>query len=123
MKPSVRALLLTLLVAGSAVVTLAPAARAGAIAWRDWNSGLKESGASNRPVLVDVYTEWCGWCKRMDQDVYTRPDVREYLSQHFVVVRMNAESPAVARYEGQPYTMRTLASRFRVSGYPTTIFL
>ena len=50
------------------------------VAWRDWNAGLKEAGQLQRPILVDVYTQWCGWCKRMDRDVYTRSDVQEYLS-------------------------------------------
>lgn len=92
-------------------------------AWRDWNSGLKEAATAGRPVLVDVYTDWCTWCKRMDRDVYTRPEVLEYLSQHFVTVRLNAEYATPARYDGKQYTSRTLAERFRVNGFPTTIFL
>lgn len=119
----VRSVLLAACCAAAAVVTFAPSGHASGIAWRDWNSGLREAGAANRPVLVDVYTDWCGWCKRMDQDVYSRPEVRDYLSQHFVLVRLNAESGAPAKYLGEGYTLRSLASRFRVSGYPTTIFL
>src|SRR5262249_31115471 len=74
-------------------------------------------------ILVDVYTDWCGWCRRMDADVYSRGDVRSYLSRRFVTVRLNAESDARAGYEGRAYTSRSLANRFRVNGYPTTIFL
>jgi len=53
-------------------------ARAGdaAIPWRAWDPGLAEAQKSKRPVLVDVYTQWCGWCRRMDKDVYARADVR-----------------------------------------------
>ncbi len=108
-----------------ALVILAPgAARADAgVQWRGWDAGLREAGKSQRPVLVDVYTDWCGWCKRMDRDVYSRPEVRSYLNRKFVTVRLNAEDSEPARYEGRSWTSRSLASRFQVSGYPTTIFL
>jgi thioredoxin-related protein len=91
--------------------------------WVSWNTGLRRAADTQRPVLVDVYTDWCGWCKRMDRDVYGRGDVQEYLSRHFVTVRLNAESPEAANYEGRQYTGRSLAMRFKISGYPTTIFL
>ncbi len=93
------------------------------LSWREWNSGVKEAGSSDRFVLVDVYTDWCGWCKRMDRDVYSQREVRDYLSQKFVVVKLDAESETPASYEGKSYTARTLANRFRVNSYPTTIFL
>lgn len=91
--------------------------------WRSWNDGLREASTSQRPILVDVYTDWCGWCKRMDRDVYSREDVREYLSRRFVTVKLNAESAKQAFYEGKNLSARALAARFRVSGYPTTVFL
>lgn len=91
--------------------------------WRDWNSGLKAAASTGKPVLVDVYTDWCGWCKRLDRDVYSRADVRDYLQKHFVTVKLNADAVDPASYEGRNYTLRTLAARFDVSSYPTTIFL
>jgi thioredoxin-related protein len=92
-------------------------------AWRSWDAGLREARASGRPVLVDVYTDWCGWCSRMDRDVYARADVQDYLAGNFVTVKLDAESGEAARYEGRAYTSRTLAARFGVTGYPTTLFL
>ena len=100
----------------------APQAPPG-IAWRAWDRGIEESRATGRPVLVDVYTDWCGWCRRMKAEVYTRPEVRDYLEDHFVLIELNAESSDPARYEGKAYTSRSLAARFGVSGYPTTVFL
>src|SRR6185369_5099727 len=109
---------LSMLFAALLLAGLAPAAGAQAhFVWRGWDEGLKEAKRTNRPVLVDVYTDWCGWCKRMDRDVYSRADVRDYLNQHFVTVRLNAESETPASYEGKAYTGRSLANRFRVSGY------
>jgi len=106
--------------AAAAAPASAPAA---GVAWRGWDRGLEEARATGRPVLVDVYTDWCGWCRRMKADVYSRPEVRDYLEDHFVLIELNAEASDPARYEGRAYTSRSLAARFGVSGYPTTVFL
>jgi thioredoxin-related protein len=113
---------LSALIALFLVVAPAPAAAAG-VAWRGWDRGLEEAKTSNRPVLVDVYTQWCGWCRRMDAEVYARAEIRDYLKQNFVVVKLDAEASDPARYEGRAFTSRSLAARFGVSGYPTTVFL
>lgn len=105
------------------LVVPAEATRAPGVTWQGWNRGLDEARRTGRPVLVDVYTDWCGWCRRMEAEVYSRPEIREYLSTRFVAVRINAEASDAARYEGRAFTSRTLAARFGVSGYPTTVFL
>ena len=104
-------------------LSLHPASAIAGPAWRSWDAGLREAGTSRRPVLVDVYTDWCGWCKRMDRDVYARADVQDYLARKFVTVKLDAESNDAARYEGRAYTSHALAARFGVTGYPTTMFL
>ena len=101
----------------------AESGRAGPVGWVNWNQGISEAAITKRPILVDVYTDWCGWCKRMDKDVYSRDDVREYLSKNFITVKLNAESAEEARYKDRTLTSRALAQQLRVSGYPTTIFL
>lgn len=102
---------------------LAAPAMAAHPAWKSWNAGLAEAKASGRPILVDVYTDWCGWCKRMDRDVYARADVRDYLGKRFVTIKLDAESSDLANFEGRSMTLGAIAQRFRVNGYPTTIFL
>lgn len=116
-------LLPILLLAALLAAALPAHAAPPAIAWRDWEPGLRSAQQSGRPILVDVYTDWCGWCKRMDRDVYSRADVRAYLSRHFVAIRLDAEALDPARYDGKSFTARSLAAHFRVSGYPTTVFL
>ena len=91
--------------------------------WRTWNDGLRTAAASNRFIIVDAYTDWCGWCKRMDRDVYARAEISDYLRKRFVTIKLNAESNTAARYEGRNLTAAGVAQHFRVSGYPTTIFL
>lgn len=111
--------LLLLLAAAGPVRAQAPPQ----VEWLDWDAGIEQAHERGRPVLVDVYTDWCGWCKRMDRDVYSRPEIREYLATKFVTVKLDAEASDAARYQGKSYTSSTLAERFKVTGYPTTIFL
>lgn len=121
MKPSALGLAGLLLLS----VAIAPAASATTpgVTWRSWDRGLEEAKGSGRPLLVDVYTDWCGWCRRMEADVYSRPEIRDYLSRKFVTVKLDAEALDAARYQGRDFTSRSLAARFGVNGYPTTIFL
>lgn len=104
------------------LAALAPPADADTL-WRAWTPGMEEASRAKKLVLVDVYTDWCGWCKRMDRDVYSRADVRDYLAKNFVTIRLDAESGQTAPYQGKKYSERSLASAFRVSGYPTILFL
>lgn len=62
-------------------------------------------------LLVDFTTEWCGWCRKLERDVYPDPAVSRQLSR-VVYVKLDAER------EGA-----TLARRYGVSGFPTLIFL
>lgn len=105
-----------------ALLAAAPAGAAGVV-WRGWNEGLAAAAGSGKPVIVDVYTDWCGWCKRMDRDTYSRAEVSDYVNRHFVMVRLNAESNERVSYGGHAFTGRSLAGGFQVTGYPTTIFL
>ena len=96
---------------------------AAPVAWRGWNEGLAAAAGGSKPVIVDVYTDWCGWCKRMDRDVYAKSEVSDYLNQHFVMVRLNAEGTERVNYGGRSMSARALAGGFQVTGYPTMIFL
>ena len=118
-----RTLLLISLPLWPSAVPAAESGRGAPPGWLSWNQGVAEASSTRRPILVDVYTDWCGWCKRMDQDVYAREDVREYLNRHFIVVKLNAESAEALRYGDRTLTARALAQQLRVSGYPTTVFL
>ena len=92
--------------------------------WFELEEALSEARSRKKPLLVDVYTNWCGWCRRMDRDTYAAPDVRTYLGQAFVPVRLNAEDTKKhVVYEGDKVTYAEFASGFGVSGYPTTLFL
>ena len=92
------------------------------IVWKSFNEGVELARSSNKKVLVDVYTDWCTWCKKMDSEVYTNKEVVRLLNEHFIAVKLNAESAAPISFKGKSYTEADLARQLGVSGYPTTLF-
>jgi len=105
---------------------LAPPAIAGdrsGLQWLSFEQGAAEAKRTGKKILVDVYTNWCGWCKKMDADTYGNGAVASYLQAHFVLVKLNAESAAPLTYKGEKYSEQDFARALGVDGYPTTLFL
>jgi thioredoxin-related protein len=116
-----RSLVLTLVLAAALA---APAAATEQIRWVDLGAGLAEAKRSGRLVLVDVQTDWCGWCRRMEKTTYADADVRDYVGRTFVAVKLDAEDDeSRVDYGGASRTHRQFADSFRITGYPTTLFL
>jgi len=97
-------------------------ASADGIQWRNYSEGSALSRNANKKMLVDVYTDWCTWCKRMDKETYSSAEVASYISEHFIPVRLNAESKEVRQIDTMQATDAELATAFGVQEYPTTIF-
>lgn len=76
-----------------------------------FDEALARARSEKRLLLVDVYTDWCGWCKKLDREVFGDPRVAE-ASRGLVAVRINAEK------EGEK-----VAQRYDVQGYPTVLFV
>lgn len=91
--------------------------------WFSFNEGLAHAKKTNKKVLVDVYTDWCGWCKKMEKDTYAEREVAAYLNEHYVAIKLNAESSSKVTYNGETYTEQELAGAFGITGYPSIIFL
>lgn len=84
-----------------------------------------------KPILVDLYTDWCGWCKVMDKSTYGNDKVAAYINQNYYAVKFNAESREKVKFNGKEYgyntEMRTndlaLLLSFGDRSYPNTVFL
>jgi thiol:disulfide interchange protein len=84
------------------------------ISWQTDLARAREIASSNNGVvIVDVYTDWCPWCKKMDQEIYSNPRVAA-LGAHDVFVKANAEDGSMGE---------TVARRYGVSGFPTTLIM
>ena len=125
MKTALRYYLLVILALSTRVVAGEPqksAASKAELKWQPFEQGFAEAQKSDKKVILDVYTDWCGWCKKLDKDVYSDRRVVNYLNQHYVVVKLNAEDTSKISYKDKTSSKAQLAGAFGVRGYPTIIF-
>lgn len=92
------------------------------LTWYGFNEGMQKAKIENKQVLVDVYTEWCSWCKVMDEKTYTDPEVVKCLNEKFVLIRLNPEKDGPVMFGGKSYNADHFAQGIGVSGYPATAF-
>ena len=73
------------------------------ISWMSVEEAAGKLQQEQRPVLIDLYTTWCGWCRQMDKRTYSNKKVAEYLQDKFYPVRVDAETHAVITWGGRTY--------------------
>lgn len=73
------------------------------IHWYSFEEGMAAAKRDNKKVFVDVYTDWCGWCKKMDKTTFSDPDVVAYLSENYIAVKFDAESKETIQYLSNDY--------------------
>jgi thioredoxin-related protein len=88
-----------------------------------FEDALKQAKEQNKKVIVDIYTDWCGWCFKMDRDSYRNKDISKIIEDDFIFVKLNAEASGKIEYLGKNYSNGELAAKFEATGYPTTVFL
>jgi thioredoxin-related protein len=92
--------------------------------WIPFEEALAAGKESGKMVLVDIWSPNCGWCRRMQNEVYPRPDLLEYLNEHFITGRLNIDvRDDSLSYLGYTLSSAELAVGFGAKGTPTTIFL
>ena len=52
---------------------------------------MTQNEGNTKKVFIDVYTDWCGWCKKMDKDTFQNPEVAKYMQENYYMVKFNAE--------------------------------
>jgi thioredoxin-related protein len=62
-----------------------------AIKWYTIDEAVKLASQEPRIMVIDVYTDWCGWCKRMEATTFSNPDVIEMMNTYFYPVKLDAE--------------------------------
>lgn len=93
------------------------------VQWNNFQDGLELAKSENKKVLINVYTDWCKWCKKMDSEVFTNLDVLQYINNKFIPVKFNGESSNKIVYEGESFSHSEFIQAFGINGFPATIFL
>ena len=109
----------------AALLTAGPAAQAQPqpLNWQPFEEALAAAQTHGKPVLVDVWTPWCGWCRKMKRDTY--PEVVGGASgRRFVLTRLNRDdNKTTHRYRGQRLTSMRLAQALGAKGVPALVLL
>ncbi len=101
------------------------------IKWLSITEAEKLSKDQPKKIIVDIYTDWCGWCKRLDATTYKDSKVVDYINKNFYAVKFNAEMKDNLTFNGTSYSydatkrVNTLSQILMANstGYPTTTFL
>lgn len=100
------------------------AAQAQELQWHDFETALAKADTSGRPVLVDVWAPWCGWCHKLKREVYPSDPVRPCLADRFVLTRLNRDDTETTHtYRGERFTSLRLAQTLHADGVPTIVLL
>ncbi|MDH3698525.1 MAG: DUF255 domain-containing protein [Flavobacteriaceae bacterium] len=124
----VAAALLILLCLGTFTV------QAQQVQWLSWEQASEMvANGTDKKVFIDVYTDWCGWCKRMDKDTFQNAEVAKYMTDNFLMVKLDGEAKENMDYKGRTFKyvpsgrrgyheLAATLMRGRLS-YPTVVFL
>lgn len=103
------------------------------IEWKTWEEVNTLNESNPKKVIVDIYTEWCGWCKKMDKSTFHDPVVVKYVNENYYAVKFDAEYKDDILFKDQIFEFvnqgkrgyHSLASNLTngVLKYPTIVIL
>jgi thioredoxin-related protein len=103
------------------------------VKWLDFKEAQEKNKTAPKPFIIDIYTDWCGWCKHMMRTTYANPAIANYINMYFYPVKFNAEKHDTIEYDGKKYfptspmpkAVNELAIKFLGDhlSYPSTIFI
>lgn len=103
------------------------------IKWLTIEEAFALNQKNPKKIFIDVYTDWCGWCKVMDRETFSNPSVAEYISKNYYAVKLNAEQKedivlgkdkfVYVGQGGRGYHQLAAALLKNQLSYPTVVFM
>lgn len=105
------------------------------VPWMSFEEAIAKSKKDKQPkkIFIDIYTDWCGWCKRMDKDTFNNPEVAAYMTEKFYMVKLDGEEKKNIQFNGKSFKFvssgrrgyHELAAGLMQGkmSYPTTVFM
>ena len=90
--------------------------------WLAFNDGMDKALEENKPIIVDVFADWCQPCKMMDKEIYANEKIIEYLNKNFIAIKVDGESENKIKFDEKEYSEREWSMNMSVMAYPTTMF-
>lgn len=73
------------------------------VKWYSIEEALELNKKEQRKIFIDVYTDWCGWCKKMDASTFSNPVIANILNTEFYAVKFNAETKDTIYFQGRKF--------------------
>lgn len=71
--------------------------------WMTFEEAIEANKKDPKKIFIDVYTDWCGWCKVMDKNTFNHPVIAKYLNENFYNVKLNAEQKEDITFNEQTF--------------------
>lgn len=90
--------------------------------WLSFEEAVSIAKKTGKPVFVDIWAPWCGWCRKMKKEVY--PNLSRELASNYVLTRINRnDNHSRIIYRGQQLTPLRLAQALNAQTVPTVVLL
>ena len=103
------------------------------IKWMTFDEAIQAHQKEKKKIIIDIYTDWCTWCRKMDQSTFQNPFIADYINEHYYPVKLNGEQQDKISFNGKEYyyvksprrgyhELAVELAQGRLS-YPTVVFL